>query len=165
MKRAGFTLVEFIIYIGITAMLLTTLSALFYQLLRSQAKNQVIAEVEQEGGAVMRLVAQTIRNASGVVTPALGTSSSTLSLTTYASSTNPISFDLVSSTIRITEGIGAPVALTPSRVTPSALLFENYSRLNTPPTIRIQFTLTHFNPSGRNEYSYTKTFYGSASLR
>ena len=52
-----------------------------------------------------------------------------------------------------------------SRVTASNLSFQNLSRTGTPGTIRIQFTLSHINPSGRNEYDFNKTFYGTASLR
>jgi len=50
-------------------------------------------------------------------------------------------------------------------VTVSGLTFQNLSRSATPGTVRIQFTLTHVNPAGRNEYSFAKTFIGSATLR
>ena len=69
-------------------------------------------------------------------------------------------FDLSAGTIRQNS-----IALTNSRIVASNLTFTNLSRAGTPGTIRIQFTLTHINPSGRNEYNYNKTFYGSASLR
>lgn len=52
-----------------------------------------------------------------------------------------------------------------SRVTVSNLTFSNLSRPGTPGTVRIQFTLTHINPEGRQEYNFSKTFYDTATLR
>lgn len=48
-----------------------------------------------------------------------------------------------------------------SQVTISGLTFTSSS----PHSVRIQFTLTAVNPSGRNEYDFSKTFYGSATIR
>ena len=39
------------------------------------------------------------------------------------------------------------------------------SKVSTPGNIRIQFDLSFVNNTNRNEYDWTKTFYGSASLR
>ncbi|MEK7107005.1 MAG: prepilin-type N-terminal cleavage/methylation domain-containing protein [Patescibacteria group bacterium] len=161
----GFTLIEFLIYIAIVASLLTTLSALLYQLMGAQVKNQSIADVEQEGELVTQLMTQTVRNASGINSPARGASSSSLSIVTLASSTNPTIFDLSSGTLRIKEGSSSAVSLTTSRVTASNLLFQNYSRTSTPDTVHIQFTLTRVNPEGRYEYNYSELFYGTANRR
>lgn len=71
-------------------------------------------------------------------------------------------------TIRNASAISIPYDISDlynSRVTVSNLTFTNLTRAGTPGNVRIQFTLTHINPSGRNEYDFSKTFYGSASLR
>jgi len=62
----GFTLIEFIIYIGLAGSLLTVISVLLFYMLRENAKNQVIANVEQEGNQAMQIITQTIRNAQSV---------------------------------------------------------------------------------------------------
>jgi Tfp pilus assembly protein PilW len=58
-----------------------------------------------------------------------------------------------------------PVALTNTLVEASDLTFSNLTRPATPGVIRVQFTLTHFNPENRGEYNYAQTFYDTASLR
>jgi len=164
-SQSGFTLIELLLYVGIASIMLLVTSLFLSTLLQSRIKNQTIAEVEQQGLQVMQIVTQTARNAAEINTPAQGVSAASLSLNTYTPGNNPTVFDLASGAIRIKEGTGAVVALTNSRVTASVLIFQNLSRASTPGTIRIQFTLTHVNPDGRNEYSFAKTFTSSATLR
>lgn len=164
-SQSGFTLIELLLYVGIASIMLLVTSLFLSTLLQSRIKNQTIAEVEQQGLQVMQLVTQTARNAEAITSPAQGTSASSLTLDVIIVANDPTIFDLASGVIRVTEGGGSAVSLTNSRVTASAPTFQNFSRTNTPGTIRIQFTLTHVNPEGRNEYSFTKTFTGSATLR
>ncbi len=161
----GFTLVELLLYISIVSAMILSVSAFLPLLMASRVKNQTIAEVEQQGMQGMNLITQTIRNAQTITSPTIGTSASSATLDVVTASLDPTIFDLSGGAIRITEGAGLAIALTNSRVTASSLTFYNLSRADTPGTIRIQFTLTHVNPSGRNEYEYAKTFYGTASLR
>jgi hypothetical protein len=108
---------------------------------------------------------QIVRNAESLNAPAQGSSAPSLSLDVIAVGNDPTVFDFSGGTIRISEGAGLPVALTNTRVIASGLVFQNLSLTGTPGTVRIQFTLTHVNPAGRNEYSFAKTFIGSATLR
>lgn len=161
----GFTLIELLLYISIASIMLLVISVFLSTLLESRVKNQTIAEVEQQGLQVMQIITQTARNAEAITSPALGASTPSLTLDVIAVVSDPAIFDLASGVIRIKEGAGSATALTNSRVTASALTFQNLSRASTPGTVRIQFTLTHSNPSGRNEYNFSKTFTGSATLR
>jgi Tfp pilus assembly protein PilW len=161
----GFTLIELLLYVGISSIILLITSLFLFTLLQSRIKNQTIAEVEQQGLQVLQIITQTARNAEAITSPLPGVSAASLTLDVITAASDPTIFDLSSGAIRIQEGAGAAVPLTNSRVTASALNFQNLSRASTPGTIRISFTLTHVNPEGRNEYSFTKTFYASASLR
>ncbi len=164
-QQQGFTLVELVLYIGISSVVLFATSLFLSTLLAARIKNQTIAEVEQQGLYVMTSITQALRNADTIGAPTQGASAASLTIHTYPGASDPTIFDLSGGTIRITEGSNAPIALSNSRVIASVLTFQNFSRTNTPGTIRIAFTLSHLNPSGRNEYSFTKNFYGSASLR
>ncbi|HEU0085638.1 MAG TPA: prepilin-type N-terminal cleavage/methylation domain-containing protein [Candidatus Paceibacterota bacterium] len=136
----GFTLIELLLYISIAAVILLLTSLFLAELLQSRVKNQTLTEVEQQGLHVMQIITQTGRNAGD---------------------TNFVdSFDLSDGVIT-EDGI----ALTNSLVFASDLTFQNLSRIDTPGTVRIQFTLSHINPENRNEYDYQKTFIGSATLR
>jgi len=161
----GFTLIELLLYVSLAAIMLLATSVFLSVLLAARVKSQTIAQLEQEGQQLIQLISQTARNAQAINSPASGASASSLSLDVVTASLDPTVFDLSGSTIRITEGAGAAVALTTSRVSASSVSFQNLSRSSTPGVVRIQFTLTHANPSGRNEYDWSKTFYGSASLR
>lgn len=164
-QRVGFTLIELLLYVGTISIILSSISLFFLLLIESRVKNQTIAEVEQQGLQVMEMATQIARNAQNINAPSQGVNAPSLSLNIITAGNDPTVFDLLGGVIRITEGTGAPVALTNARVIASGLTFQNLSYAGTPGTIRIQFTLTHTNLSGKNEYAFTKTFIGSATLR
>ena len=162
----GFTLIELLLYTLLIGITLLTVSGLLFLLMATRTKNATIAEVEQQGAFAMGLMTQTVRSATGITVPVTGTSGTLLMLTVPAGANNPTVFDVSGGALRISEGTPAAVNfLTSTRVTLSALTFQNLSRSGTNGTIRIQFTLSSVNNNGRNEYSFTKTFYGSATVR
>jgi len=162
----GFTLVEMTLYVAICAVLLLSLSAFLTFLLGARVRNQAITEVNQQGFQVMSMITQTIRNGRSIETPSVGATTTILSLTTGNALINPTVFDLSSSTMRIKEASKVPVPITNSRVLVSALSFQNLSSSSsTEKIIRISFVIDYKNSGGRPEYSYTKTFSGSATLR
>ena len=164
-SQQGFTLIELLLYVGIAAVMLLVTSLFISTLLESRIKIQTVAEVEQQGLQVMQLITQTARNAEAITSPALGASASSLTLDVITVGSDPTIFDLANGAFQMKEGAASAVSITNSRVTASALTFQNLSRTGTPGTIRIQFTLTHVNPSVRNEYNFAKTFTASATLR
>jgi type II secretory pathway pseudopilin PulG len=164
-KTTGFTLIELLLYVGIVSVILLSISVFLSILLQSNIKNQTVNEVEQQGSQVMQIITQAVRNADIINSPATGASAPSLSINTITAGNNPTVFDISSGTFRIKEGAAATISLTNSRIIVSGLSFSNLSRTSTPGTIRIQFTLTHINPEGRNEYSFNKTFVTSATLR
>lgn len=161
----GFTLIELLLYVSILGAMILSVSAFLPLFMESRVKNQTISEVEQQGVQMMQATIQTVRNATTINTPTQGLSSTSLSVNVADSAKNPTIFDLSSGVIRMKEGGGSPVSLINSKVVVSNLSFQNLSRTDTPGTVRIQFTITHVNPEGRQEYNFSKTFYGSATLR
>lgn len=161
----GFTLIELLLYLGLASAMMLVLVAFFSTMLSARVKNQAIAEVEEQGAQVLDIITQDVRNADNINSPAVGASAAVMSLDTVPAWSDPTVFDLSSGAIRMKQGNGPATALTNARVTVSGLTFQNLSRSGTPGTIRVTFTLSHVNPNGRNEYEYSKIFYGSASLR
>lgn len=162
---AGFTLIEVLLYVASVGIVILAASILLTIMVKSRVKNVAIAEVEQQGLYVMGLITQTVRNSSGINSPATGSSGSSLSVAMRQAAKNPTVFDVSSQVFRITEGAASPVNITSSRVSVSGVTFTNLSRSNTPGTIQAQFTITYVNLSGLNEYNYSKTFYGSGTLK
>jgi hypothetical protein len=145
--------------------MIATVSGYIYLTLQARVKGQVIAEVEQQGEQAMQNMAQIIRNATGVNSPAQGTSGSSISLTVLNFSSSPTVFNVSSGALQITEGAGAPVPLTNNHVIVSAFTVTNVSQSASSSTLRLQYTLTAVNPNGRSEYSYAKTFTTTADIR
>jgi len=164
-KSQAFTLIELLLYIGILVVIISGTSTFLFITLESQTKNQTIAEVEQQGAQLMQIITQNIRNADGINLPVSGSNAPSLSISTIQAATNPTIFDLSSGTVRIKEGASAVIPLTSSKVIISGLTFYNLSRASTPGTIRVEFTISRVNNSGRNEYDFSKTFRGSATIR
>lgn len=161
----GFTLIEMLLYIALASILLVVATMFTALILEARIKNQTIAEVEQQGQYIARLITQTIRNAEEVTTPGVGSNSTSLVLDVVAASNDPTTFSLSSGVVRIQEGGSTAVPLSNDRVVVSNLVFYNYAGTNAPGIVRFSFTVTHANPEGRNAYSFTKTFYGSAATR
>ncbi len=165
-SQKGFTLVELILYVSICSILLLTISSFLSFLLGARVRSQAITEVNQQGFQVMSLITQTIRNGRSIQVPSIGTSSSTLSITTGNALLNPIVFSLSSTTVQITEGSKTAVPLINSRVRLSSLTFQNVSSSSSvEKIIRISYTIDYVNQGGGSEYSFTKSFNGSATLR
>jgi type II secretory pathway pseudopilin PulG len=165
-NQKGFTLVEMILYVSVCSILLLTISTFLSFLLGARIRSQAITEVNQQGFRAMNLIALTVRNGRSIETPTIGATTSVLSLTTKDPLLNPTVFDVASGTLRITEGTGKPIVLTNSRVIVSNVFFQNLSSTSSAERImRISFTIDYGNISGRDEYSYTKTFSESATMR
>jgi type II secretory pathway pseudopilin PulG len=164
-RASGFTLIELLLYVGVVATLLLGVTMFLFMMLSARIKNQTLAEVHQQGAALMRIMTQSVRSAASVTTPGTGATTSTLSLVTYSAPQNPTVFDVQSGVARIKEGSALPIALTNGRVSVSGFSVQNVARTGTPGSVRIQFTITAVNPSGRSEYAFQAQFVGSASLR
>ena len=165
MHEKGFTLVELLLYVAMTTIMVGTISVFLFIILQVRVKNQVINEVEQQGQQVVQRINQVVRNATGITVPSIGVSGASTTLTVTPAGNSPTVFDLSTGALRITEGAGSPIVLTNARVTVSALTFTNTSRSAISKDLRVTFTLTAVNSSGRNEYDYTKTFTTSAHVR
>ncbi len=147
-------------YIVIASSLLAIIISLYFALAHARTKQQTITEVETQGMHALRLITQAIHNAQSIGT----VSTSSITITTGTSSTNPTVFYVASSTIHIKEGVKIPIALTNTNVNVSNAMFTNLST-TTAGSIQIQFTLSHATTSDRQNTSYIKTFYGSATVR
>jgi GxxExxY protein len=161
----GFTLLEILLSIAIASILFAVVGSLFVSVLQNRVKMQSIAEIEETGMQIVQLLTQSIRNAEGINSPAAAATGTSLSLDVVTAGDDPTVFDLNSGAIRIKEGAAAAINLSSSKMTASALSFQNVSGTNAPGSVTYTFTLTLVNPEGRNEYTYAKTFTGATSLR
>jgi type II secretory pathway pseudopilin PulG len=163
-SQAGYTLIELLLYVTIIGTLLTTITYFFGITVDARVKNQSIAEVNDQGAAVMDYITQTIRNATSITAPTAGTSGASLTLVVPTGSLSPTIFSLSGTILQVKEGAGAAVALTSSDVQVTSLTFTNLTRSGTAGVVRVSFTIIRTNPNNRNEYDYQKTFTNSAEI-
>ena len=161
----GFTLVELVLYVGLAAVMILSVSIFLSTMLQARVRNQTVLEVESQGIQVTQRILQVVRNSLAVNSPLEGLSDSSLSMDVLTLALDPTIFDISGGVIRMHEGLGTPIPLTSSRVIASNLIFRNLSKNGTPGTIQLQFTLTHLNQEGRYEYDYSEVFIGSATLK
>jgi len=164
-NTAGYTLIELLLYVSIAGMLLVALSTFFGLSIEARVKTQTITEVEQQGSLAIDYIQQTLRNATSITSPAAGVAASSLTVVVPTVSLSPTIFNLSGTTLQVKEGTATAVALTNSKVSVSNLAFTNVTRSGTHGALRISFTLDRVNSTGRNEYSYSKTFTTTVSIR
>lgn len=163
--KKGLTLIETLIYVAIFTMFVTSLFSFSERANLSKLRNQTMLEVNYQGSQVIDIITQSIRNATSTSNPAIGNSSDSLVINTLDPLKNPTIFSIATGTLYIKEGPNDLVALTNDRVEMTDLVFSNYSRTSTPGTIKIRFNLKNADAFNKPEQQYTKTFYGSASIR
>jgi Tfp pilus assembly protein PilW len=163
--RAGFSLVETLIYIVIFTMFITAVVSFESSMTASRMHNQKVLEVNDQGAKAMKIITQAIRNANQVNSPTIGNTDLNLSLATSLPTTNPTVFGENGGVLYITEGTNDPIALTNNKIVISDLLFSNYSRPDTSDIIKISFKVTSNSASTSPGGVYSFTFNGSANLR
>lgn len=164
-RQPGFTLIELLLYIVIVSVLLGGLSLFFGLSVDSRVKNETINEVDQQGTFVLDKITQTMRNATGITAPAAGTTGNSITLSVPTGGLSPTVFAINSGVLTMTEGANPAVNLTSSLMTISGLTVKNLTRAGTPGVAQVSFTVARANPSGRNEYDYSKTFTTSVAIR
>jgi len=161
----GFTLVELVVYISLVSIMLLGIASFTKIILQTRARNQIIIEVEQQGIQIAQILTHTICNAENITLPVIGSTDSSLTLDVVSTGDDPTIFSLDGNIINIKEGAGNQINLNNSRTEVQDLILQNLSRSDTPGIVKFSFILNYNNQSGRPEYNYSKTFYGSTSLR
>lgn len=164
-SQDGFTLIELLLYVSIVGSLLLAIVSFLMVSVDARVKNQSVSEVNQQGTAAMEYMAQTVRSASAINSPAPAASGSSLSLAVTSAGLSPTVFDASANVLQVKEGAAAAISLTGSKVQITNLTFKNLSGSGTNGIVQISFTVARVNPSGRNEYDYQKTFTTSVALR
>lgn len=161
-SRPGMTLVELLIYIAIAGILLGSIMMLETTIMQARQRTQAQVTVEEQGVAAMTTIANLIRNSSAVVTPAIGATGSSLSLTMPTSAVSPSVIDVSAGILRLAEGATAPLGLTGGKVTATNLTINNLTPPSAPNVINVSVTLQ---AAWGNNQVYSRTFTTSAVRR
>jgi len=163
--KKGYSLIELLLYVGLSATIISAITVFFYFVSFTKTKIQTISEVENEGQTVVEIISQNIRNAKKVNLPNLGESGAVLSLQAANPDEDPIVFSLEAGRIKMQKGGSIEFFLTSDRLEVLNLTFRNLSNATSKATIRAEFSLRYKNPAQRAEFDWQKNFYTTANLR
>ena len=164
-QQTGYTLIELLLYVAMIGILLSAVAYFFGAAAEARVKNQTVTEVDSQGTYVMDYITETIRNATSITSPTVGTSGTSLTVAVPTASLSPTIFNLSGTTLQVKEGTAAAVALTSDDMQVTSFTVKNLSRSGTTGIVQISFTLNRVNPSGRAEYDYSRTFTTSVGVR
>ncbi|MBN1617774.1 hypothetical protein JW887_00325 [Candidatus Dojkabacteria bacterium] len=157
----GFTLIETLVYIALSAMITVTIVLFLLMILGGRQRATAISEVDSLGNQMMYQLEYSIKNSDGINSPLPGASEDSLSLIFDDPEQNPTYYYIDNSALVVSEAALDSVSLTSSRVVVSDVSFTNLTLSNSPTIIKIQFTITYKNPDNRKELDYSRTFYNS----
>lgn len=163
--QKGITLIETLIYTSIFTLFSVTLFSFSGISVDTRLRNQMMLEIHHQGSQSVYVISQAIRNAVSINEPSFANSSTVLSLETDNPETNPTLFSVMDGTLFMKEGLNNQVALTNKYVKVENFEFSNLSRLSTPGTIRIRFSLANSDTYSNPEQQYVKDFYGTGTIR
>jgi hypothetical protein len=161
----GFTLIEFLLYLGIFVIILVLTSGFLWNIIFGNIKVSAYQEVQQNGSFALMKITQEVKRALTINNPLPGATSTSLSLVMASSTLDPTIFDTAGGKLRISSG--SPVDyqyLTSHQVVVTDLQFTNLSYQDKPGTVRIEMTLEYLNPENRSEYQARVNLKSTVSL-
>ncbi len=164
MTYRGTTLVETLVAVALMALIVLAVAGGLRAAANSEKRVRAVTEVEAQAGAAMYDIAQSIRNATSITSPATSTTAASLTLATGVAGQNPTVFATSSTLLTMAQGGGAAVPLTSQNVSVTALSFQNVST-TTAKAVRVSMTLSFRNTTGQAAFDYAKTYQTTVTLR
>ena len=165
-KETGFTLIEFMIYGVIVSFMVGALIMAGSNIMEGRARVEVMQEVSHNARVALSRITYHIRRAEGVNVLNPGDESDELSLQMSDTDNDPTIFSInEDNALVVKKGTKDPVEITSSNIEVSFLKFTNLSGSSGKDSIRIEITVGHKNPTGRQLYDFEETFYLTETAR
>ncbi|OGM26264.1 hypothetical protein A3D00_05260 [Candidatus Woesebacteria bacterium RIFCSPHIGHO2_02_FULL_38_9] len=145
-KIKGFTLIEFLIYMGIMAIFLVVMTNIFTSILNTQSEAEVTSSVQQDGSYILARLMHDINNADLINNPTLGNSASVLSVKVNSIDYN---YFIYNNNLVLSNNLGTDIPLNSSGTTISNFTVQRFGNVvaipyptNPKNTLKISFTVT-----------------------
>lgn len=157
--RAGFTLVETLLFFGILSIMSGTIVAVYIATQEARIRQRSVAELEQTGTSLLEGMTKNIRRAEKILAPATNTTGSILTLQMAGNSEYPTIFasDTTGKFVNVQKT--STSGLLTSRVTISNLSFRNVADANVAYSFDLTITIPTVVP-----VPYTRTFGATVTL-
>ncbi|TSC64429.1 MAG: Uncharacterized protein G01um1014106_124 [Parcubacteria group bacterium Gr01-1014_106] len=159
-RSAGFTLVEFLVYLGIVSVSLTLVTTLASALVQTEARGGVRETVDASASRVLTQIAESMRAATAINTAdsIFGVSPGRLSLTMRDPLRSPTLFTVSAGRVEVSEGGGAPTPLTAETVDVTGFHLTRLNPANAKEGIQITLT-ADFRTSGTDpQFQFSHTY-------
>lgn len=156
MRKPGFTIVEILIFFGLTSIFLTVITDLFVAIFDVKRESEATSAVEQDGRFILSRLIYDISRASAITNPSsMGATSNSLVLTIGGSANT---YALSGGNLNLANGAGVN-SLNSSETSVSAITFQRIGNEVTNETVRVNFTVesTTARNSGSEVRSYQTT--------
>ncbi len=141
-SRRGFTLIETILYTGILSVIIGSFLLILYNIAgHSESSLRNIDLIDQKQFIIQK-IDWFLQSVAAVNNPTAGSSGAVLSVNKVSYASNPIVVDLSSGVLRVSEGGGGAINLTPTGITVSGLSFTHTASPNET-RVRTVMTLTN----------------------
>ncbi|MDP2930800.1 MAG: type II secretion system protein [bacterium] len=169
-RKPGFSLIEMLVYVSVTAIIMLALSELFFWAIKNQTKIRAIQETTNSANAVMEMIAREIKAASGVYSPTsvfdADNGQLSLKLGSDFSGDEPVYLDIFICESRVClkrEGF-SPVAISSEKTEVRKLRFSELAN-NQKESLKIVLETAFKNPKGKAEKEATIVLNSVVSLR
>lgn len=123
--KQGFTLIEFLIYIGLLSILLAIMSQVFLATLSIRTESEGATNIQQDGRYILSRLTYDVYRAKSISAPAVGSTGGALSLTITENGTDvSYRYSTASGNLWLTIGAANPVQLNSSTVTLTAFSIQ-----------------------------------------
>ena len=157
----GFTIIEFLVYITILAIVIIAMTGVASNVFQVGARTDAIQEVTHNGRFAMQKIGQAIKSADTIVFPE--TEGNLLILEFENEEKNPVIFDVFEKTLRIKQGGKEYIGLTTSKVNIDSIKFKKVSCSGLD-SIKIEMDISFNNPKGLPEYDFNNFFTGAFTI-
>lgn len=174
MKRRGFTLVEFIIYIGLASFFIVASLNFVWMLLSGGIKQGQLTEVNDSGVFILQKISYSVQRADGLndqsifnVHPGrlvLDASGGQIVFDTYQKNITLGSEVVAITKLRMTHGPNPSADLTSDQVNVQNFVINNFSASGSA-AVRLNLTLGSVNPTGSKTYEAQNSWTASAVIR
>lgn len=157
-KNKGFTLIEFLVYTIILAVLINLIGSVALNIFQSGARVNTIQEVSHNGRFALQRIGQAVNGAKDIILPAATATS--LVLEFEQEDRNPTVFDVSENVLRIKEGNKEFVELTSSKVNVENILFRRIVSEG-PESVKVEMNVSFDNQKELPEYDFGSFFTGA----
>ena len=155
-KSKGGTLIETLLYIGITAILVSSIILLTQVILNTSVRVKTSITLEENLQLAMIQIVGKIQKASSISAPASGTASG-LTLGMVSEPENPTIFSLSNGTIMMTEGAGQALPITSNEIEITNLSFTRLDAVSAAVQMQITGQLRNVSPSVQTTHTISDT--------